>query len=171
MLAIVLIILGVLIRLEPHLANFAPIAAIALFAGVYLKRRYALLLPLSAMFMSDIVIGFDSIQSRLTVYGSFAFVGLIGLAVKKKKNIATIAGGSIAGSLVFYLITNFAYLYPASMYPHNLSGVIASYHNALPFFRNTLAGDLFYTGLLFGSYELIRYIARQNSLSSVSKTA
>ena len=159
MLALALVLLGATMRLEPHLANFAPIAAIALFAGVYLKKSYALILPVAAMILSDMFIGFNSWQSRLSVYGSFMLVGLIGLAVKKKKNILTVAGGAVSGSIIFYLITNFAYLYPISMYPHDLSGIISSYYNALPFFRNTMAGDLFYTGLLFGAYESAMVIA------------
>ena len=172
MLAAVLVILGVVMRLLPHLANFAPITAIALFGGVYLKRSYALFLPLAAMFISDAVIGFDSLESRLTIYGSFLLVGLVGLLVRKKKNVATIAAGSLAGSIIFYLVTNFAFLYPMSMYPHNMAGILSSYYNALPFFRNTLAGDLFYTGLLFGLYEFAMYMAKHKSKSaSLIKTA
>lgn len=160
MLAILLIVLGVAMRLLPHVANFTPIAAIALFGGVYLKRNHALFLPLLALVISDIALGFDSIQSRLTVYGSFLLIGLIGLAIRKRKNVATVITGSIGGSVLFYLITNFAYFYTPTMYPHNLSGVLSSYYNALPFFRNTLLGDLFYTGLLFGLYELAVFMAK-----------
>jgi hypothetical protein len=160
MLAFLLIIAGAVMRLLPHAANFTPIAAIALFGGVYLKRSYALFLPLAALAISDIAIGFDSLESRLAVYGSFALIGLIGIAVRKKKNPATVIAGSLAGSVVFYLVTNFAFFYTSAMYPHNLYGVMSSYYNALPFFRNTLLGDLFYTGLLFGAYELATYIAR-----------
>ncbi|HEX5797673.1 MAG TPA: DUF6580 family putative transport protein [Candidatus Saccharimonadales bacterium] len=165
MLAVALVVLGVVMRLLPHTANFAPIAAIALFGAVYLKRRYALILPVVALLISDIFIGFDSLQSRLTVYGSFMLVGLLGLAIRKRKNVATIIGGSLAGSIIFYLITNFAYFYPPTMYPHNLAGVVSSYYNALPFFRNTLLGDLFYTGLLFGLYELAVYINKNRGKS------
>lgn len=160
-LALLLIVLAVTLRLMPHMANFTPIAAIALFGGVYLNRRYALVLPLAALVISDIAIGFDSLQSRLTVYGSFLLIGLIGLAIRKRKNFATVIGGTIGGSILFYLITNFAYFYTPIMYPHNLSGVLSSYYNALPFFRNTLLGDLFYTGILFGVYELILLAVRR----------
>lgn len=154
MAAVLLVMLGAAMRLLPHAANFTPLAAIALFGGVYLKRRDALLLPLAALVISDIVLGFDSLESRLTVYGSFLLIGLIGLAVRKHKNVATVIGGSLAGSVIFYLVTNFAFFYAPTMYPHTWSGVSSSYYNALPFFRNTLLGDLFYTGLLFGIYEL-----------------
>ena len=163
MLAIALIALGVIMRILPHDANFAPIAAIALFGGVYLKRSYAVLLPVAALMLSDLAIGFDSFQSRAVVYGSVALIGLVGLAVSKRKALATVAGGSIAGSIIFYLTTNFVYFYPPTMYAHNLSGLLSSYYNALPFFRNTLLSDLFYVGALFGSYELILAIKRHKT--------
>lgn len=168
MLAVLLVLLGVVMRLVPHAANFAPISAIALFGGVYLSRKYALFLPLAALVLSDLVIGFDSIQSRLTVYGSFLLVGLIGLAVRKNKNALSIAGGALSGSMVFFLITNFAFFYPQTMYAHNLSGVLQSYYMGLPFFRNTLLGDLFYTGLLFGMYELAMYMSARVKSSSTA---
>lgn len=151
-----LILIGAALRLIPHPANFAPIAAIALFGGIYLSRKHALWLPLTAMVMSDFFIGFDSWESRATVYGSFLLIGLIGLLVRKKKNFATVVGGTVLGSVIFFLITNFAYFYPTVMYSHDLGGIIASYINALPFFRNTLLGDLFYVGVFAGSYELVR---------------
>lgn len=170
MLAVILVLLGVVMRLVPHAANFAPISAIALFGGVYVSRKYALLLPVAALVLSDLVIGFDSIQSRLTVYGSFLLVGLIGLAVRKNKNGLSIAGGALSGSIVFFLITNFAFFYPQTMYAHNLSGILESYYMGLPFFRNTLLGDLFYTGLLFGTYELAMRLAAKTQSSGAASS-
>ena len=120
-----------------------------------MNKRQALWLPLAAMFLSDIFIGFDSLISRATVYGSFCAVGLLGLAMRRRKNLATIAGGTLLASLIFYLITNFAYFYPPVMYGHDLNGVISSYINALPFFRNTVLGDFFYVSAFFGIYEAV----------------
>ncbi|OGE82758.1 MAG: hypothetical protein A3B10_01890 [Candidatus Doudnabacteria bacterium RIFCSPLOWO2_01_FULL_44_21] len=163
------ILLGAVMRVIPHPANFAPIAAIALFGGVYLDKKQAVIVPLLAMAISDFFIGFDSMQSRLMVYGSFMLIGFIGLWVKRRKNIATVMGGSLIGSVIFYLITNFAFFYSPTMYPHNWQGVIASYINALPFFRNTVLGDLFYVGVLFGVYELARYYYGYKSKSPDSR--
>lgn len=162
-LACALVVFGMALRILPHEPNFAPIGAIALFAAVYLTRGYAMLLPLAALFVSDFFIGFTSWQTHLSVYASFLLAGGIGLLVKKKKNVATIVGGSLAGAVVFYAITNFAFFYPPVMYPHDLSGIMASYYNALPFFRNTLFSNLFYTGLLFGAYELALALSRQRA--------
>lgn len=149
------ILIGAILRVLPHPANFAPIGAIALFGGTYLNKKVALVLPIAAMVVSDFFIGFDSLSSRLTVYGSFLLIGLIGLLVRKRKNVWTILSGSLAGSVIFYLITNFAYLYEPTMYTHNWEGIIASYINAIPFFRNTVLGDLFYTAVFFGTFELV----------------
>lgn len=164
MVEILLVVFGATMRLLPHPANVAPIAAIGLFGGVYLPRRYALGLPLLALILSDMLIGFDSWKSRFTVYTAFLLVGGIGLLVRKRKNWLTILGGTLLGSLVFYLVTNFAYLYPLSMYPHTLSGVTQSYIAALPFFRNTVLGDLFYSGVFFGMYHVVQWATRHKEI-------
>jgi len=165
MFAYFLILFGAVLRVIPHAANFAPIGAVALFGGVYLNKRYALLLPLAAMFISDIFIGFDSLESRLMIYSCFVLIGLIGLWVRKHKNVLTIAGGSLFGSVVFYLITNCVFFYSTKMYPHTIGGQLASYTNALPFFRATVASDLFYTVILFGIYEVVLAWQKRRALS------
>ena len=156
-LALTLIVLGIAARLLPHPANFAPIGAVALFGGMYLTRRYAMILPLIAMLISDIFIGFYTWQIMASVYISFALTGLIGLWVRKNKKLSTVIGGTVLGSILFFLITNFSVWAFGTMYAHDFSGLIQSYTMAIPFFRNSLLGDLFYVGLLVGSYEAIRY--------------
>jgi len=159
--AYLIIFIGAFLRVLPHAANFAPIGAIALFGGAYLPKRLALLVPLAAMVISDFFIGFDSVTSRLTVYSAFLLIGLVGTLVAKKKNIATIIGGSLAASVIFFFVTNFAYLYPTKMYEHNLSGIIAAYTAGIPFVRNTIFSDLVYTTVFFGSYELVKAWAKR----------
>ena len=156
-LALALIALAIVARVLPHPANFAPIGAVALFGGIYLSRRYAMILPLAAMLISDIFIGFYTWQIMVSVYVSFALTGLIGLRVRKNKKLSTIVGGTVLGSILFFLITNFAVWAFGAMYAHNLAGLTQSYIMAIPFFRNSLLGDLFYVGLLVGSYEAIGY--------------
>jgi hypothetical protein len=155
MLAYFFILMGAILRIVPHPGNFAPIAAIALFGGVYLNKKYALLVPMAAMFVSDFFIGFDSWNSRLMVYGSFLAAGLIGLMLRNHKNVYTITGASLASSIIFFLVTNLPFVHPHSLYPYTLDGTMTSYINALPFFKNTILGDLFYTSVLFGAYELV----------------
>lgn len=150
------ILAGMALRIIPHLPNFAPIAAMALFGGTYMNRRFALIVPIVALFFSDIFIGFYNPWIMLSVYGSFFLIGLIGTWLKNHKNLPNIIGGALSGSIIFFLVTNFAvWAVPASMYPHNLQGLLQSYIMGLPFFRNTLMGDLFYAGAMFGLYEVV----------------
>ena len=160
-----LILAAAILRFLPHLPNFAPITAMALFGGAYLNKKFAFLVPIAAMVVSDYFIGFDSLESRAIVYGSFMLSGGIGLWIKNHKSIANIVGGTLLSSVLFYLVTNFAFFYPPTMYSHDLSGVIASYINALPFFRGTLLGDFFYVGVTFGSYELAVYLKDRKKAS------
>ena len=151
--AFVLIALGVAARFLPHPANFAPIGAIAIFSGIYLPKKWAIVLPLAAVFFSDIFIGFYSWPILLSVYVGFVIMGLIGLLVRKNKKLSTVLGGTILGSVIFYLVTNFSVWAFGSWYEHSLSGLINCYVMGIPFFRNSLLGDLFYTGVLSGAYE------------------
>ncbi len=151
-----LIFTATMLRFLPHPANFAPISAMALFGGTYLNRKFAVIIPMSAMVVSDAFIGFDSFASRGTVYGSFVLIGVLGMFLKNRKTFANVAAATISSSALFYLITNFAFFYPVGMYTHDFSGIAQSYLNGLPFLRGTLLGDIFYVSMLFGVYEVIR---------------
>lgn len=152
-----LIFLAVILRFLPHWPNFAPITALALFGGTYLKnKKLVVILPLAAMLVSDYFIGFYSWPIMASVYLSFALSGGLGLWLKGRKNLANVIGVTLLASVQFYLITNFAVWAFGTMYPHDPSGLLASYLNALPFFRNTLLGDFFYVSLMFGAYEAVR---------------
>ena len=157
--AIFFIISAIILRILPHLPNFAPIAAMALFGGTYLNKKYALLVPIAAMLISDRFIGFYNPWIMASVYGSFLLIGLIGMWLKNHKTVANIFGASLVGSILFFLVTNFAvWAVPGSMYLHNLPGLMQSYIMGLPFFRNTLMGDLFYMATMFGLYEIVLYL-------------
>ena len=162
-----IIFIGALLRVLPHAANFAPIGAIALFGGAYLNKKIALIVPLIAMVLSDIFVGFDSWESRLTVYGAFILIGLVGMLIPKRKNVVTVIGGSVVATAIFFLVTNFAFLYPATMYVHNWSGIVAAYAAGLPFVRNTFFSDLVYTSVFFGAYELVQAWAKRRENAEV----
>jgi hypothetical protein len=159
MLPVLLVFLGVAMRLLPHPANFAPVTAIALFGGMYLPRKYAFILPIAAVFLSDLWLGFD-FGSMWAVYGSFLLSGLIGLYIRKHKCVSTVVLGSVTASVAFFLITNFAVWIGTSMYSKDIAGFINCYVAAIPFYRNTLMGDLFFTGLFVGGYELVQYFLK-----------
>ena len=141
-------------RFWPHPANFTPIAAIALFSGVYMSKRASLLAPVIAMMVSDIFLGMHNLV--FFTWGSMALVGVIGWWVKEQKGVSRIIVGSLTGSTLFFFVTNGAVwaFGQGWMYPHTFAGLVQAYVAGLPFFRNTLAGDLFYAAAFFGIAEL-----------------
>src|SRR4030067_143194 len=152
-------------RLVPHIPNFTPIAAMALFGGSYLNRRYAILVPLLALFLSDLFIGLYSPVVMVSVYGSFVLTGLMGLWLKKRKSAGNVVLTAMGASIFFFLVTNFA-VWAAGAYARDLSGLVQSYIAGVPFFRGTLLGDLFYTGVFFGGYELVLRLVKKPALAT-----
>lgn len=164
MLIYLIIFFAIISRLIPHFPNVGAITALAIFSAVYLPKKQALVIPLAARFLSDLIIGFFSWPLMIAVYFSHLGGVVLGLWIKKS-NQATrwvkIVTSGVGASLIFFLVTNFAFLYPE--YPHNLAGILLSYTNALPFLRGTLVGDVGYTVGLFGVYELAKYFVEQRA--------
>lgn len=161
-LASLLVIFASLLRLLPHPPNFAPVGALALFSGVVLPRRWSLVIPLGAMLLSDALIGFYQLPVMASVYGSFALIALLGWWAKRQSSRAgSVLLACLAGSVIFFLVTNFAVWLWGGLYPPTASGLLASYAMGAPFFKNTLAGDLFYAGALFGIYALSGALVRR----------
>ena len=156
-----IILTAALFRLVPHWPNFTPVAALSLFGAATFERKWlGLVAPLAAMLLSDALIGFHS--SMGAVYLSFALTWLLGLWALRKLTVGRIAAASIASSVLFFLITNFAVWYGSTFYPQNLPGLITCYvsglafYNGTSFFLNGMAGDLFFSTLLFGGYHLLQ---------------
>lgn len=162
-LAIGLIAASVFVRVLEIIPNVAPIGAVALFSGVYFKKRWAYAVPIVAMLISDPIIGYYDVRVMATVYGSFILAVLIGRVVQKKKNALSVMLGSLSGSVLFYLTTNFAVWAISTWYPRSLGGLILSYTMGLPFFRNTLLSDLFFSAALFGAYEFVAFLAKRRA--------
>ena len=147
------IVAAAALRLVPHPPNFSPIDAMALFSGAYLGRRWlAFVAPLAALLLSDIVLGFY--HGMATVYATVALIVLIGWWVSPRRTALRIGAGSVLGSVVFFLITNFGMWLFSGFYPVTFAGLVACYTAAIPFFQNTIAGDLFYAVLLFGGFRI-----------------
>jgi uncharacterized membrane protein (DUF4010 family) len=136
-------------RLVPHLPDFSPIAALALFGGAsFASKRTALLVPLLGLFLSDLVIGFYSVTP--VVYASFALITCLGFWVRKRQSPKRLATAAVASAVLFFVVTNFGVWALETFYPKNLTGLIDCYVAAIPFFRNTLASDLLFSAMLFG---------------------
>lgn len=153
--AVLVVVLAAASRLVKHPFNFTPVVAMAIFAGCYLGKKWAVILPVASMVISDYFIGFYDWQVMASVYLSIALAFAIGWYLKKRKKWHNVALASFASSVVFFLITNFAVWAFFNWYPHTWAGLVNCFTLALPFFRNTLAGDFIYTALFFGLYEFI----------------
>ncbi len=172
---VAIIILAIILRLVPHIPNFAPITAIALFGGVYLGKRYALLLPLIIMVISDYLLLYFNpygpvffrfshfyppqvlfTNTTPAVYGSFLISGLIGLWLRNHKRPSIVLFATFLASMQFFLITNAA-VWVAGAYDRSISGLWESYLAGIPFYRGTFFGDFFYTIVLFGGYEFLNH--------------
>jgi hypothetical protein len=151
----VLIVLAAASRLLPHPPNFAPVAAIGLFAGALSGRRVGWLVPLLALLLSDLFLGFYNPIGMLWNYLAFGSCLLIGSAVlKQRRTFVRVSGAVLASSLVFFALSNFG-MWASGYYPRTWAGLVACYTAALPFFRNTLASDVLYSAVLFGGYALL----------------
>jgi hypothetical protein len=140
-------------RLLPHPPNFTPIAATALFAGFFFPRRpVALMLPLFAVLVSDSLLGTYSWPVMFTVFACHLLPVLLGTKFKKRLSVLRVGGCAALSSLIFFLGTNFSVWYFGPLYEKTASGLLACYTAALPFFRNSLAGNMVWTAVLFGIY-------------------
>lgn len=151
---IAIILAAAATRLIPHPPNVTSIAAIALFGGAYFSDKwFAFVVPLSALFLSDLFIGFYPHMEF--VYVSFALVVCIGIWLQKRRTILAVGGATFASSLLFFLMTNFGVWYFQSLYPKTLDGLLSCYVAGLPFFENSVQGDLIFSAVLFGSFTLL----------------
>jgi hypothetical protein len=150
---IAIILAAALFRVFPHPWNVTPIAAMALFAGAQLDdRRLAFGIPLAAMLLSDLVLGLH--WTMFFVYGAFALTVWLGVQLRGRIAPLPVLGTALAGSVAFFIITNFGAWLSHGLYPLDAQGLLAAYAAGVPFFRNTLVGDLFFTALLFGGFAL-----------------
>ncbi len=164
-LAFTLTVLAAMLRLAPHPPNFTPVGSVALFGGARLRGWQAYCVPLLAMLVTD------PIRSRmegsyaayswgtLVVYGCFVVNVLLGrIFLRHSSKVGRIALVALAGSVQFFLITNFFSWWGAvAFYPQTFAGLLECYVAALPFFGRTILGDLFYSGVLFSVYALLRH--------------
>lgn len=150
---IAIVLAAALSRLIPHPWNFAPITAIALFGGTHLPKQWAYSLPLVAMFLSDLVLGFH--PEMPLVYLSFLLIVAIGQFVSQRKSFFRVTGAALVSSVLFFLLSNLGVWLVGAFYPKTVDGLVTCYIAAIPFFQNTLIGDLLYTATLFGGFALL----------------
>jgi hypothetical protein len=177
-------------RLIPHPFNFTPIGAMALFGAAYFSNKYLkLFLPLAAMYLSDLILN-NTIHSswyarnglyfgfNTGVYISFILIAVLGIYLLQKVNLRNVIVASLSSSLLFYLVTNFAAWVEdiGNLYTNDLSGLMSCYIAGLPFYSaeiasplgflgNTILGDFFFCGVLFGAYYMVSKVAQKFKLA------
>jgi hypothetical protein len=151
-----MVLLAAASRLIPHPPNFAPITAIALFSGVHFSnKRIAMLVPISALLLSDLVLGFY--RGMWIIYGTFCLIACIGFLLRKRNDVSAVASATLGSSILFFVLTNLGVWVFGSLYPKTTEGFIACFVAALPFFQNTLLGDGLYAALLFGGFRIAEW--------------
>lgn len=144
----VVILLAALSRLIPHPANFTPIAAMALASGAFFGRKsIGVLVPVVALLVSDFVIG--GYPGMIFTYLGMALIFVLGANFCQTLQPLRIFGATVSGSVIFFVVSNFGVWIASGMYPQTLSGLASCYANAIPFFGNTLLGDLTYSTAIF----------------------
>ena len=153
------------------MANFTPIGAMALFGGAYfINKGRAFLFPLLTLFISDIFLIQTVYAEHSTgimyegwyfTYVAFAIMVLIGSKLIKKVSFKSVILSALVAGLAHFIIGNFGVWLGGGLnittglpYTRNFSGLIMCYTLAIPFFKNMLAGNLIYSAILFGGFEL-----------------
>jgi len=171
-----IVVAAALARLVPHPPNVTPIAAMALLSGAcFGNRKLAYLLPLAAMLLSDLVLGctrygmLSMLGIQPVVYACILATTALGQLIKDRRSVRQVGTASLAGSLLFFVVTNFAVWATGRLYPLTGSGLAVCYAAAIPFFRNSLLGDIAFTTILFGGMALLenRLVWMRDSTPSV----
>lgn len=156
-----IILLTAFSRIIPHMPNFSPLGAIGLFGAAHFSKKWqAFLIPIAATWLSDLFINnviYTQYYPTFTwfyegfywQYGSYLLITLLGIFVLKKVTPQRVIVGALFSTAIFFLITNFA-CWPG--YPQTFEGLMTCYAAGIPYLKGTLLGDLFYSGVLFGSF-------------------
>jgi hypothetical protein len=160
-----IILLAAASRLLP-MHNFSPLGAIALFGAAHFSKKWqAIAIPLLATWLSDLFINNVIYAKQFSTftwfyegfywqYASYTLIAVAAFIILRKVNTKNVLVGALASTLIFFLVTNFGYWISYQTYPHNFTGLLASYTAAIPFVKGTLMSDLFYAAILFGSFAM-----------------
>jgi hypothetical protein len=160
-----IVLLAAMTRLIPHPPNVTPVAAMALFGGAFLaSRRLAYFLPLAAMLLSDVVLGVTLYGkavffSQPVVYACLLATVAMGKLIRDRRSPLHVGVVTLASSVLFFVVTNFSVWASGHRYPKTLAGLESCYVAAIPFFRNSLTGDMAFVAVLFGGFALLETYA------------
>jgi hypothetical protein len=163
-----IILLAAFSRLIPHMPNFSPLGAMSLFGAAYFSKKWqAFLIPIAATWISDLFIInvlYSQYYPSFTFfyegfywqYGCYLLITFVAFFILKKVTPSRILLGALTSTMLFFLITNFGCFPGNPNYPQTINGLMTCYAAGIPFLKGTLLGDLFYAGVLFGSFALLQ---------------
>jgi hypothetical protein len=166
-----MILFAAIMRIVPHPWNLAPVGAMALFSGAVIRNRVmAFAFPLLAMLAGDVFVGFHILMP--VIYVSFVISTAIGFWLRERRGVGRVGGAVLLGAIQFFLITNLGVWMFLNSYPKTFAGLMTCYAAGVPFFWNTLAGDVCYSALLFGGLFLAErsFPALRPNVSAVPKS-
>ncbi|MEK9201606.1 MAG: DUF6580 family putative transport protein [Patescibacteria group bacterium] len=163
------IVLAFVTRFIPHVPNATSLGALGIVSGRQVGLYKAIVMVLATLFVSDLLIGFYHPLVMASVYGSFALYGLFGKMAKN--NVVGLVYASVGAAFSFFFVTNFAVWIASDWYPKTAQGLLSAYALGLPFFRNTLIGDICYTALFGYMYEVFANKRQLLSTVNASKSA
>ncbi len=175
--ALLLVVLGVAARVFAstyQLWNLAPMGALSLYAGARVPKRFAWIVPLAAMVISDILLDGNRSRAwfepiRISIYGTYMATAFLGLLANRKNGKLWLPVLSLGGSTLFFLTTNFAVWADGRMYPLSFTGLVACYYAGLPYYARTVIGDLIGTAVLFTLGPVLeRAFARKPAVEAAS---
>ncbi len=159
MLAYVFVVLAIAFRFLPQTFGFTPVTASLLYFGARAPRKWMwaplALMAAADLFLTRVVYHYPFTADQLVVWAWYAGMILLGGLLKEKASWARVAGASLAGSVSFFLVSNFAVWLVWDMYPKTLTGLATCYTLGLPFFRHGVVGDLLFSALFFGIGALV----------------
>ncbi len=164
----VMILFAAFSRIIPHMQNFSPLGAIGLFGAAYFSKKWqAFIIPITATFLSDLFIN-NVIYGQYNPsfvwfyegfywqYGSYLLITFAAIFIFSKVNTTRMVIGALSSTAIFFLISNAGCWIANPAYQQNIGGLMVCYANGIPFLKGTLLGDLFYSGVLFGSFVLVQ---------------
>lgn len=158
-----LLVVGIGARVLQLPANFSPTAALVLFAAFHFRQPLtAVTLGVLTLAVSDLLIGVYEPLLMVFVYVAMVLPAVLGRWLRRRFSVSRLGAATVGGSTLFFVVSNFGVWATSGWYGDGLAGLVSCYIAALPFFQHTLIGDLFWVGIVFGSwYLLTRPLPRQ----------
>jgi hypothetical protein len=180
-LIIIAMIIGVSLRFIHAIPNFSPVVGLTIFGAALFSKRYlAFIIPFVCIYFSDFLLNNTVARPffpdhtgvvwfsdyMIWTFASYALIATLSLLSLKSLSFKKVLGVTLSSSVIFFLVTNFgAWVSPTSIYPKDISGLVASYTYAIPFFRTSLISDLIFSGILFGLYFLAERIVLNKTVT------